>query len=93
MEHGCDESRISNVQKPGRMIAMCCCRTVGKMTSGEQGQAVTIICDINVEILCWSAAHPQSMGYATGYGWMNAEMFVLYLKHFTNTTKAYMDCE
>ena len=29
------------------MIAMCCCRTVGKMTSGEQGQVVTVIRGIN----------------------------------------------
>ena len=34
------------------------------------------------------AAPPQSKGYATGNGWTSAEIFVLWLKHFTNTTKA-----
>ena len=29
------------------MIAMGYYRTVGKMTSGEQGQAATVICGIN----------------------------------------------
>ena len=38
---------MGSPQKPARMIAMCCCRTVGKMTSGERGQAVTVICGIN----------------------------------------------
>ena len=38
---------VSNVENPDGMITMCCCRTVGKMTSGEQGQTVTVICGIN----------------------------------------------
>ena len=33
-----DESGISNVQKPGKIIATRGSRTVGKMTSGERGQ-------------------------------------------------------
>ena len=28
-----------------------------------------------------SAAPPQSMGHPTGYGWTNAEMFMVWLKH------------
>ena len=89
-----DESRISNVQKPDRMIAMGCCRTVGKIISGEQGQAVTVIYKYcwaiyptylfarkRVENTLMNAAPPQSMGYATGYGWTNAVMFVRWLKH------------
>ena len=67
------------------------------MTRGEQGQPVTVICGINaagqyipliflfarkkVGITLMSAAPTHSIGYATGYGWTNAEMFVLWLKH------------
>ena len=41
------ESGISIVENPDRIIAICCCRTVGKMTSGEQCQAATVNCGIN----------------------------------------------
>ena len=43
LKHGWDESGISNVENPDIIIAMCCCRTEGNMTSGEQGQAATVI--------------------------------------------------
>ena len=104
-----DESGISNVQKHGKIIAMRGSRTVGKMTSGERGQNVTIICGMNaagqyiriphfflfarkrMDNTLMGAAPPQSNGYASGNGWTNAEIFVLWLKHFTNTTKAPMD--
>ena len=91
----------------GKIIATRGSRTVGKMTSGERGQNVTIICGLNaagqyippfflfarkrMDNRLMGAAAPQTKGYATGTGWTNAEIFVLWLKHFTNTTKASMD--
>ena len=77
------------------------------MTSGERGHNVTIICGMNaagqyippfflsgrkgIDNTLMGAAPPQSRGHATGNGWTNADMFVLWLKHFTNTTKTSMD--
>ena len=40
-------TNISNVQKPGKIIATRGSRTVVKMPSGELGQNVTIICGMN----------------------------------------------
>ena len=42
-----DETGISNVQKPGPVVATKGVRQVGKMTSGERGATVTVICGMN----------------------------------------------
>ena len=67
------------------------------MTSGVRGQNVTIICGRNaawqyilpfllfarknMDNTLMGVAPPQSKDYATGNGWTNAEIFVLWLKH------------
>ena len=48
---------------------------------------------INMENTLMSTDPPQLMSYATGNGWTNAERFVFWMKHFTNTKKLSMDCE
>ncbi|KAJ8049297.1 hypothetical protein HOLleu_01980 [Holothuria leucospilota] len=42
-----NETGLSNVQKPGNIIATKGTREVGKMTSGERGKTVTAICATN----------------------------------------------
>jgi len=41
-----DESGISNVQKPGKVLATKGCKQVSKMTSAERGTLVTVLCTI-----------------------------------------------
>ena len=42
-----DETGITNVQKPTKIIASKGAREVGKMTSGEKGKTVTAVCAMN----------------------------------------------
>ena len=42
-----DESGISNVHKPVNIVATKGARSVGKITSGEKGKTVTVICAMN----------------------------------------------
>ncbi|KAI0236606.1 hypothetical protein LSAT2_012836 [Lamellibrachia satsuma] len=42
-----DESGLTAVHKPGRIIAKKGQKQVGKITSGERGKTVTILCSIN----------------------------------------------
>ena len=42
-----DETGVTNVQKPGKIVATKGVRQVGKMTSGERGATVTVICGMN----------------------------------------------
>ena len=42
-----DETGVSNVHKPVNIIATKGARSVGKITSGERGKTVTVICAMN----------------------------------------------
>ena len=42
-----DETGMSNVHKPANIVATKGARAVGKMTSGETGTTVTVICATN----------------------------------------------
>jgi hypothetical protein len=39
-----DETGITNVQKPGKIVSTKGVRQVSRMTSGERGSTVTVIC-------------------------------------------------
>jgi hypothetical protein len=41
-----DETGITNVHKPGKIVATKGARQIGKITSGERGSTVTVICAI-----------------------------------------------
>ena len=43
-----DETGITNVHKPGKIIAMKGKRQVSKMTSGVRGAIVTVVCAMSV---------------------------------------------
>ena len=42
-----DETSLTNVHKPGKVISKRGQRQVGKITSGEKGQTMTVICAVN----------------------------------------------
>ena len=44
-----DESGLTAVHKPGRIIAKKGQKQVGKITSGERGKTVTILCSMNAQ--------------------------------------------
>ena len=49
-----DETGISNVHKPANIVATKGARAVGKMTSGEKGKTVTVICATNALALIYN---------------------------------------
>lgn len=98
-----DESGLHTVHKPSKIIAGKGVKQVGKITSAERGDLVTIIC-------CFSAAGnyippfllfprklmndrlmknapPGSQGFATENGWSNTEIFTSWMKHFINCVR------
>src|SRR6218665_1431343 len=95
-----DESRISTVQKPGKILAAKGSKQVGKMTSAERGQNVTIVCAIsasrsyippdlifprkNMSNALMKGASAGSVGFAVPSGWMDSETFVKWMEHFSS---------
>ena len=48
-----DETGITNVQRPGKVVATKGARHVAKVTSGERGATVTVVCAINAAGGCY----------------------------------------
>ena len=99
-----NETGISVVHKPAKIIATKGARQVSKVTSGVRGKNVTVVCAMNaagiylppmiiftrkrmVESLM-NGAPPQSVGFASPSGWMDADLFVKWLNHFALVTNA-----
>ena len=99
-----DETGITNVHKPGKIVATKGVRQVSKMTSGERGSTVTVICAMNATgshmppmfifprkrmvDTLMTGAPPQSVGYASSSGWTDADLFIKWLQHFVKCTNA-----
>ena len=93
-----DETGITVVQKPGRILAAKGCKQVGRAVSGEKGTTTTVVCAMNAvgtyippmflfKRKRWNSLLTQhapvgSVGFPSDNGWMNADLFVEYLKHF-----------
>lgn len=98
-----DETGISNVQKPVKILAPKGQKQVGIAASGERGKNVTVVC-------CFSASgnfvppmfvfprqrmspHLQKGGplgaiyYCSKNGWIDESLFYEWLQHFARTTK------
>ncbi|XP_064596786.1 uncharacterized protein LOC135463456 [Liolophura sinensis] len=98
-----DETGVTNVHKPGKVLATRGIRQVGKM-SGERGKNVTVICAMNaigvyvppmfifprkrMNDTLMTGAPPQSVGYANPSGWTDSELFIKLLEHFASFTNA-----
>src|SRR5688572_25364173 len=93
-----DESGLSTVQKPGKILAKKTQRQVGKLTSAERGQNITIVCAMSatgtyippaflfprkyMAQTLMMGSPPGSQGYAVPSGWMDCDTFVKWLGHF-----------
>lgn len=98
-----DETGVSNVQKPGNIIATKGAREVGKMTSGEKGKTVTVICATNavgnyippmfifprkrMVDTLMNNAPAGAIGHCTESGWTDERSFLKWLKHFCEYAK------
>ena len=80
------------MQKPGNVIATKGARQVGKLTSGERGATVTVICGMKAAGTYLPpmfifprqrmvdrltvGAPPQSVGHCSSNGWTTSNLFV-----------------
>lgn len=93
-----DESGFSNVQIHQKILAKKGEHQVGKITSAERGQNVTIICCMSasgqyipplfvfprarMQPALMNGAPPQSIAAVSKNGWSNSEIFLVWLNHF-----------
>jgi len=93
-----DETGVSTVQVPGKILAKKGTKQVGKVTSAERGTTVTVCCGINAignsvppffifprvnfKDFMLKNAPVGSAGAAHSTGWMTSENFLKYLEHF-----------
>ena len=99
-----DESGISKVQKPGKILATKGCKQVAKMTSAERGTLVTALCTMSaggqyvppmmifprarMSDVLMTGAPAGCIGAVSPTGWTDSNLFVTWLKHFVAATKA-----
>ena len=99
-----DETGITSVHQPGKVVASKGVRQVAKMTSGERGATVTVICAVSAAgaylppfIIfprkrmvdqLMQGAPPQSVGHASASGWTDAGLFLKWMEHFVLYTNA-----
>jgi len=102
-----DESGLVTVQKPVKVIANKGTRQVGRMTSAERGTLVTICCAVNAignavpplfvfprvnfKSHMLTGAPVGSVGVANVSGWMTADNFLEWMKHFFQHTKCSLE--
>lgn len=100
----CDETGLTTVQRPTKVIAAKGVKQVGAVTSQERGQLVTACCTINAlgnaipPFMIFPRVHfksnmligapPGTAGTAYPSGWMTCDNFILYLKHFIHHSKS-----
>jgi len=98
-----DETGISSVHKPVKIIASKGARSVGKVTSGERGKTVTVICAASAAGAfvppafiyprkkmvpsLMNGAPAGSLGLCSSSGWTDSNLFLVWLKHFAQFTK------
>ncbi|KAB0793383.1 hypothetical protein PPYR_13003 [Photinus pyralis] len=93
-----DETGVTTVHRPSKIIGPKGAKQVAKVTSGERGQLVTVCSAVNacgnhvppfliLPIVNWQdrmlqGAPPGSAGATHSSGWMTKENFLKYLEHF-----------
>lgn len=98
-----DETAISTVHKPSKVIAQKGKHQVGATTSGERGLTTTCICAMNAAgefippMLIFkrsrlndalkSGAPPNTEFGCSKNGWITSELFVQWLQHFIKCTR------
>jgi len=99
-----DESGFTVVHKPGKVLAKKGEKQVGKMTSGEKGETMTIVCAVSatgifvppmlvfkrkrMTKLLLRGSPAGSIGSCSTNGWIDSTLFVRWLNHFIHHVKA-----
>ena len=102
-----DETGITTVQVPGKVLAKKGQRQVGRVTSGERGENLTVVCAVNaagsyappmlvfkqkrMSQLLMAGTPPGFVGYPSPCGWITAELFAKWLEHFIEFAKPTVD--
>lgn len=100
-----DETGISNVQKPGKIYAPTGLKQVGKATSAERGQNVTVVCALSatgiyvppmfiyprqrIKSSLKIGGLPGALYECSKSGWINEELFTKWLHHFAKNIGAH----
>jgi len=98
-----DETGITAVHKPGKILAKRGTKQVGKITSGEKGVTTTVICAVSAcgnylppmlifkrkrfTNLLLKGAPQGSIGACSDSGWVTTELFLQWLGHFAAYVK------
>jgi len=98
-----DETGITNVHKPCKILASKGVRQVSKITSGEKGATVTVTCAMSAAgqfippMVIWprkrmvdalmKGTPPGSVGTVSDSGWTDCSIFVKWLQHFISVVK------
>ena len=93
-----EETGVSTVQKPRQVFAQAGTKQVGRITSGERGENVTMCACVNAtgntlppafvfprvhfKAHTLKGAPTGSLGLSCSSGWMNSDVFPEVLKHF-----------
>eukprot|EP00794_Sanderia_malayensis_P021114 gene21114-23182_t len=103
----CDETGITCVHKPVKVIAPKGKRVVASVISGERGQTTTIICAMSATgsfvppLMIFKRkrmnpelierAPPGTIGGVSDSGWVDTDLFFKFVKHFLKHTKCSKD--
>lgn len=95
-----DETGVTTVHRPDKVIASRGSKQVGQVTSGERGTLVTLCCAVNAlgntlppffvfprvyyKDTMLNGAPPGSKGVAHPSGWMNSDLFADFMRHFVS---------
>ena len=102
-----DESGLTVVHKPGRIMAKLGQKQVGKITSAEKGQTTTVMCAVNaagsylppmmifkrkrMSELLLKGTPHGTIGATSENGWIESELFVKWLQHFVHHVQPSVD--
>ncbi|CAG4958811.1 unnamed protein product [Colias eurytheme] len=98
--YNCDETGISTVQDPGKILAPKGMKRIGSITCWERGKNITLLCAMNAVggfvppmfIFPRKRINPQlekddlagAIYKCSDNGWINENLFFEWLKHFAN---------
>ena len=99
-----DETALTTVHKPPKVIGDRTARQIGQVTSAERGVLVTTICAVsaggsfippmmifprvNFKPHMLNGAPPGTVGGANPSGWISTDLFLRWLQHFIDHTRA-----
>lgn len=98
-----DETGITAVHRPGKILAKRGLKQVGKITSGEKRVTTTVICAINaageylppmmifrrkrMTDILLRGAPPGTVGGCSENGWVTSDLFLKWLQQFAKFVK------